>query len=86
MREPISLARLLDALARLDEQGGASIEQVAWELDVEPERIGDAWRNALRDGLAQVTGDEAAAQTRARLTPGGWAALRDPGSALGSLA
>ena len=62
MRDRISLKRLLVALAGLDERGGGNLDQVAWELDAEPERIREAWEEALRDGLAHPVDDEPVAE------------------------
>jgi hypothetical protein len=76
MRDRISLKRLLDALAGLDDRGGGTLDQVAWELDVEPERIRAAWEEALDDGLAHsVDEEQVAGGQRVRLTPGGWTTL-----------
>src|SRR5581483_1738238 len=80
MRTTIATDRLLLALAQLDDPSGSTLDQIAWELDVEPDRILTGLASAVREGLlvghtpATVNGE-----ARWRLTPGGWTRLRAAG-------
>jgi len=81
MRDRTTLTQLLAALAQRDEGGDGNLEQVAWELDVEPGRIGEAWQEALRAGLIQAVAANEPAEGRVRLTAGGWVALSEASNA-----
>ena len=76
MRSAISTDRLLQALAQLDDPSGSTLDQIAWVLDVEPDRILTGLASGVREGLlvghtpATVNGE-----ARWRLTPSGWARL-----------
>lgn len=78
MRGEIGVEELLAAVGRLDDGGGASVRDVAWELEIEEHQVLDTWRRAAHDGLLRAVlrkpGD---GEARWRLTPGGWAALSE---------
>ena len=81
MRPTISTDRLLQALAQLDDPSGSTLDQIAWELDVEPDRILTGLATGVREGsLAGHTPATVNGEARWRLTPGGWARLREAGS------
>ena len=78
MRPQISTHKLLQALSRLEDPAGSSLDHIAWELDVEPDRILTALANGVCRGL--VVGNApftVNGEARWRLTPGGWAELSD---------
>jgi len=53
-----SIQNVLDVLADFDQFGGASIQLVAWELDVDQSRIIEAWTQAINDGLLERSGSD----------------------------
>ncbi len=73
----VGLERLLEVLGRFDRSGGANLEEVAWELEVEQRRVEGAWQRAQAEGLIRNgprnRGDDG--EERWRPTPGGWALL-----------
>jgi hypothetical protein len=54
--EPLSLESVLDVLADFDGFGGASIQLVAWELDVDETVVEQIWTAAVSDGLIERSG------------------------------
>jgi hypothetical protein len=51
--EAVSLHSVLDVLADFDQFGGASLELVAWELDVDESAVSAAWSQAIDDRLLE---------------------------------
>jgi DNA-binding PadR family transcriptional regulator len=56
--EAVSLQSVLDVLADFDQFGGASLELVAWELDVDESAVSAAWSQAIDDGLLEQSGTD----------------------------
>ena len=54
----VSIQNVLDVFADFDQFGGASIELVAWELDVDQSSIIGAWTQAINDGLLERSGSD----------------------------
>jgi hypothetical protein len=80
MRGAIGVERVLGAVGDRDGSGGANLRLVAWELSVEERRVGDAWEQAVNEGLIKVAGrDPTNGEELWRLTPGGWSALAAAG-------
>jgi hypothetical protein len=52
------MQNVLDVFADFEQFGGASIELVAWELDVDHSRIIGAWTQAINDGLLERSGSD----------------------------
>jgi DNA-binding PadR family transcriptional regulator len=59
--QAVSIQSVLDVFADFDQFGGASIELVAWELDVDQGRISGAWTHAINDGLLERSGSDSTA-------------------------
>jgi hypothetical protein len=72
--EPVPLESVLDALAEFDQFGGASIQLVAWELDIDETTAALAWSVATADGLIERSGmaDRRERMEMWRLTERGW--------------
>ncbi|MDQ6775503.1 MAG: GGDEF domain-containing protein [Actinomycetota bacterium] len=67
-----SVEDVLDVAAQFDELGGASVELMAWELDVELARVVSAWSRALKQGYLEPAGtDKASGEEMWRLSAEG---------------
>jgi hypothetical protein len=71
----ISEQGLLDVLADFDEQGGASLGLVAWELFLTERDVSETWAAAIAAGWMEPAGwDDVFGEQLWRLTEGGWVA------------
>ncbi len=57
----VSMQNVLDVFADFDQFGGASIELVAWELDVDQRSISGTWTEAINHGLLKRSGSDSTA-------------------------
>jgi hypothetical protein len=74
----VSLQSVLDVLADFDEFGGASLELIAWELDVDESAVSAAWSQAIDDCLLEPFGtDHVLAEKMWRLSDRGRRARED---------
>lgn len=71
MSGSIPLSALLEALADFDQNGGASLSLVAWDLCVDERRLAPTWQQAAREGLIRPAGHEDQ-DLLYRLTDLGW--------------
>ncbi len=68
-------------LAEFEESGGASLQLVAWELDVDQGSVIAAWSQAVHDGLLERCGTDLVdgrEEEMWRLTESGHRARADP--------
>jgi transposase-like protein len=72
MPRPVSLIVLLETLLLFANNGGASANQVAWDLGVEEHRVTQAWQQAINDGLIAPAGHDHQ-HCIYQLTAAGWA-------------
>ena len=56
--EAVSLQSVLDVLADFDRLGGASLQLVAWELDVDEGAVWVAWSQVIDDCLIEHSGTD----------------------------
>ncbi len=71
----ISEQGLLDVLADFDEQGGASLGLVAWELFLSEQDVSETWAAAIASGWMEPAGwDDVFGEQLWRLTGEGWVA------------
>lgn len=79
----ISVQQFLEVVAGFDEQGGASLGLVAWELCVDEHEVQSAWEHAITEGWLKPAGhDPAADELLYRFTHAGWAAVLESSSGL----
>jgi hypothetical protein len=67
-----SLQAVLEVVGEFDDDGGASVGLVAWELCVDERLVAGAWEQATARGLIAPAGYDQCEQLW-RLTPAGWA-------------
>lgn len=72
MSGSISLEELLETLAEFDDNGGASLSLLAWDLCVDECHVAEAWHQAAREGLIRPAGHDGE-DLLYRLTDAGWA-------------